>query len=159
MYNQLRRCKEKVKWKNLVWHQSNVPRHSFITWLLLQGRLETKDRVRKWLPGVDMKCVFCQEEESQGHLFFECEYRCVEESVEYGKPVKVTGKLQGLLLRLGFCATVYMVWQERNRRFHGKGSREQVAVWKRVVEDVVDRVRVCKGFKKTKLLRISLNVG
>ncbi|GAA0159927.1 hypothetical protein LIER_16600 [Lithospermum erythrorhizon] len=93
-------------------------------------RLETKDRVKKWLPNMNTKCLLYQEEESQGHLFFECEYTkgvwrrvlnmvnlyrgtwAFDRELDWLLKVKVAGRLQGLLL-------IYMeenVYSARKRR-------------------------------------------
>ncbi|GKU97317.1 hypothetical protein SLEP1_g10479 [Rubroshorea leprosula] len=41
-YNLLRVKQPKVNWHRLVWSSGNFPRHSFILWLVVRGRLKTK---------------------------------------------------------------------------------------------------------------------
>ncbi|GFS39914.1 hypothetical protein Acr_00g0065540 [Actinidia rufa] len=36
-------------WPNLVWHSSIIPRHSFIIWLGLKERLQTKDKLHEFI--------------------------------------------------------------------------------------------------------------
>ncbi|GAA0172354.1 intercellular signal molecule [Lithospermum erythrorhizon] len=140
MYEQLRHHGDSVKWKRLILQPSNIARHSFITWLLVRGRLETKDRVRKWLPRVDEKCVFFPEKENMQHLFFHCEYsgviwrkllgmlnvygdsQCWDQEIQWLMEWHGKGQLQTLLMKLGLCATVYCISQERNNRMHGMQS-------------------------------------
>ncbi|GKD29653.1 reverse transcriptase zinc-binding domain-containing protein, partial [Tanacetum coccineum] len=66
---------EKVPWYNVVWFSNMIPRHAFIVWLLMLGRLPTQDMISKWHPNKDMKCTLCNEEmDSHHHLFFKCKY-------------------------------------------------------------------------------------
>ncbi|GJZ23061.1 RNA-directed DNA polymerase, eukaryota, reverse transcriptase zinc-binding domain protein [Tanacetum coccineum] len=46
--------KETVKWWNLVWYTHCIPRHAFVLWLAIQGRLTTQDRLIKWYPGSEV---------------------------------------------------------------------------------------------------------
>jgi hypothetical protein len=64
-----------VFWHKLVWHKKAVPRHAFILWLAVLGRLPTKDVLSKHGHSVGTTCVLCgQEEESLDHLFFSCPF-------------------------------------------------------------------------------------
>ncbi|XP_059310254.1 uncharacterized protein LOC132061453 [Lycium ferocissimum] len=62
----------KVHWKSLVLGPHLIPRHTFITWLAVQGRLATVDRLQKWGIQVPTDCVLCQTStvETLSHLFF-----------------------------------------------------------------------------------------
>ena len=42
-YEMLKERKEKVKWAQQVWYCSNLPKHAFISWLAMRGRLQTKE--------------------------------------------------------------------------------------------------------------------
>lgn len=44
-FNCLFKPGQKLKWTNLVWSKSNLPRHSFTLWLALHKRLPTKDKL------------------------------------------------------------------------------------------------------------------
>ncbi|GKD11779.1 RNA-directed DNA polymerase, eukaryota, reverse transcriptase zinc-binding domain protein [Tanacetum coccineum] len=46
---------DEVIWKGLVWYTHCIPKHSFILWLAIHGRLATQDRVSKWYPGINMR--------------------------------------------------------------------------------------------------------
>ena len=71
-YNSLLTDGDKVKWAGQVWNRFNIPKHAFIFWLMLKGRLQTKDRLARFMK-IDTRCVICgQEEESSKHLFFQC---------------------------------------------------------------------------------------
>ncbi|GAA0148493.1 hypothetical protein LIER_36733 [Lithospermum erythrorhizon] len=65
---------EKVKWAKFLWHSFDISRHNFIIYFLVRGRLEIRDRVSKWLPNCERSYLFCEKEETQEHLFFDCVY-------------------------------------------------------------------------------------
>ncbi|PKI76232.1 hypothetical protein CRG98_003343 [Punica granatum] len=44
----LRTRKLKMEWRNAVWFEGQFPRSSFVSWLCVQNRLATKDRLLKW---------------------------------------------------------------------------------------------------------------
>ncbi|KAL9662864.1 hypothetical protein QQ045_027699 [Rhodiola kirilowii] len=64
--------KVNVNWNDLVWNGVAHPKHSFCTWLAIQKRLFTRDRM--WgLEGDQRNCSSCQSElESVDHIFFHC---------------------------------------------------------------------------------------
>lgn len=56
-----------------VWCSLATPKHIFFFWLAVQQKLFTRDRLVTCIPGIDMVCPVCnQEEESNLHLFFQC---------------------------------------------------------------------------------------
>ncbi|GAA0168214.1 reverse transcriptase [Lithospermum erythrorhizon] len=87
----------KKRCAKVVWFRHNVPRHSFILWLLVLGRVETRDRVVKSKNGCELKCLFCDENESRNHVFFQCDF---------------SGNLQKMLLKVTTVAIVYWLWRE-----------------------------------------------
>ena len=65
----------KVLWYDYVWFSQYIPRHTFILWVAIKGRLKTKDRIAKWFNIHDQLCHLCKSEnESHNHLFFTCPY-------------------------------------------------------------------------------------
>ncbi|GJV89008.1 RNA-directed DNA polymerase, eukaryota, reverse transcriptase zinc-binding domain protein [Tanacetum coccineum] len=46
----------KVDWYNVIWFNKNIPRHAFVLWMALQGRLSTHDRIAAWKPNDVMQC-------------------------------------------------------------------------------------------------------
>lgn len=63
----------KLNWSKLIWFQHSVPRHSFISWLALQNRLTTLDKVMSWGSRQDPTCCFCKvADEIRDHLLFIC---------------------------------------------------------------------------------------
>ncbi|KAK9666229.1 hypothetical protein RND81_14G170000 [Saponaria officinalis] len=69
----------------MVWHpwlttRLFIPKHKFIAWLAVQGRLLTQDRLVRMGIACSNCCFLCgDKDESHYHLFFECEYsrKCV----------------------------------------------------------------------------------
>ncbi|GJX09125.1 reverse transcriptase zinc-binding domain-containing protein [Tanacetum coccineum] len=126
---------DKVAWYNVVWFSNMIPRHAFIVWLLIHGRLPTQDRISKWYPNRSMKCSLCCEEmDSHDHLFFKCKYAAKIWSVAKGKcQIKETSnewkrireeliKLPNkrniwiIIKKITYAACVYLIWHERNLR-------------------------------------------
>ncbi|GFZ19928.1 laccase 12 [Actinidia rufa] len=70
-YEFFRPRKIKLTWPKLVWQTSITPKHSFILWLGLKGRLLTRDKLQGYIE--DQTCPLCREmEETIDHLFFQC---------------------------------------------------------------------------------------
>ncbi|KAL9686472.1 hypothetical protein QQ045_023932 [Rhodiola kirilowii] len=71
-YELMVESEDKVNWNNLVWNGVAHPKHSFCTWLAIQKRLYTRDRI--WgLEEEQRICSCCNLElESVDHIFFNC---------------------------------------------------------------------------------------
>ncbi|CAN6937297.1 unnamed protein product [Brassica oleracea] len=64
-----------VSWYKAVWFSQKIPKHSFMAWLLLKGRMLTKDRLRSWGLQVPAECLLCgHAAETANHLFFDCQF-------------------------------------------------------------------------------------
>ncbi|GKC07265.1 RNA-directed DNA polymerase, eukaryota, reverse transcriptase zinc-binding domain protein [Tanacetum coccineum] len=65
----------KVDWHLLVWFAQSIPRHAFVTWLAIHGRLMTQDKLMMRKANEDLKCALCNQcSDSHNHLFFTCEF-------------------------------------------------------------------------------------
>ncbi|GJT01522.1 putative RNA-directed DNA polymerase [Tanacetum coccineum] len=145
----------KVIWYDHVWFSQCVPRHSFILWMAIKGRLKTQDRISRWMNVQDMRCPFCKLcKDSYSHLFFSCTIakRLWErlkgmarlEHVSNSWPqiissiVNMPAKntIWSVIQRLVFSAAVYFIWQERNMRLFGEVGRSDEVIFKLVVENV-----------------------
>lgn len=74
-WEQVRDHSPTVSWYKAVWFKESVPRSAFITWLVVQKRLPTRDRLRNWGLNVPASCVLCSSgTETHDHLFFGCAY-------------------------------------------------------------------------------------
>ncbi|XP_057249934.1 uncharacterized protein LOC130591055 [Beta vulgaris subsp. vulgaris] len=75
VYTDMRESIREVTWASGVWNRMNLPKHKFILWLGIQGRLKTKDTL--FLHGIspDNTCCICGNAgETHDHLFFGCEF-------------------------------------------------------------------------------------
>ncbi|XP_060181944.1 uncharacterized protein LOC132611538 [Lycium barbarum] len=126
----------KVQWKSITMGNGIIPRQQFITWLAIQHRLATVDRLAKWGIQVAKHCVLCDlgTKETLAHFFFDCRY-CSNiwsallrwlgitrhstswyiEIAWLSQRVK-SARPKAEILRFLFNATIYHVWLERNAR-------------------------------------------
>jgi len=133
-----------VDWCDLVWFSYCIPRHAFILWLAFKQRLKTQDLILQWdvNPHIDVLFPFCNTQpDSHAHLFFDCSFstqvwNCVvqkagllqrpaswEMIVDRLKPRARKKSMQNVIDKLIFAASVYYIWQERNKRLFTKLSR------------------------------------
>lgn len=140
-YNAIRIKFAKVWWHNVVWTKQIFPRHGFILWLIMRGRLKTKAYLARLHIGADDRCSFCQSKSEEiDHLFFECDYtksvwskvlshysiirnpQCWRTEIQWFKRrTRGRSKTQKMLKTL-LAATLYFLWMERNRRVHDKNA-------------------------------------
>ncbi|XP_060194897.1 uncharacterized protein LOC132624083 [Lycium barbarum] len=133
-YKILRGAVTTVPWRGLVCHNVACPKHVFILWLALLGRMRTKDLPLKWGMGINGTCVLCNNQpETIEHLYFECTYsheiwlRILQwlgwqrTILDWGREwnwVQQHSKSKNPrnVLKACFAAVVYEVWCERNSR-------------------------------------------
>ncbi|XP_074313920.1 uncharacterized protein LOC141649121 [Silene latifolia] len=74
-YNWLGEEEPKVDWHSFVWQSEGLPKHQFISWLYVQKRLLTKDRLSRLFNCSELLCSLCLDaDEDHDHLFFSCSY-------------------------------------------------------------------------------------
>lgn len=138
----------KVLWHKVVWFSAHVPKCSFVTWLAIQNRLATADRLVSFGLNVPPHCGLCPGSESHDHLFFNCPFtnhvwNTIQAKLHVTWPARswadwVThlssfkGKsLKSVITRLGFTVTVYHIWIERNwRKFQNQSCTWEIVVHK-----------------------------
>ncbi|GAA0153234.1 hypothetical protein LIER_37640 [Lithospermum erythrorhizon] len=74
LWGEMRTKVPRVPWAKWLWSNNNIPRHVFVTWLLFQDKLSTRNRVSRWGMQISTQCSFCSCLESQDHLFFACKF-------------------------------------------------------------------------------------
>lgn len=75
IYEQWRPTSADVPWAKHIWGAHHLPRHSFITWIALQERLPTLQRLLDWGITDSSTCKLCgTAAETESHLLFECQY-------------------------------------------------------------------------------------
>ncbi|XP_019233568.1 PREDICTED: uncharacterized protein LOC109214136 [Nicotiana attenuata] len=123
----------------------NIPKHSFICWLVMQRKLLTKDRTMRMKITEDSDCMLCgRNTETIDHLYFECTFSkmCLKEVCKWlGMNIKNT-KVNGIWKRMArkangrigraftrsvLAAVIYQIWRARNEAvWKGKVQRPQV---------------------------------
>lgn len=71
---------EKWPWSRWIWCKGILPKHSFICWLAMHGRLLTKERLHRIGICQDDNCQLCGDApETVVHIYFECTFskRCI----------------------------------------------------------------------------------
>ncbi|KAJ8420079.1 hypothetical protein Cgig2_019935 [Carnegiea gigantea] len=128
----------KVPWTKLIWARLNIPRNAFISWVLINHRLPTKQRLSKFQPQTDTLCVLCSaEEEDEDHLFHSCNYaKTIWKELRQWwrhtpnvqnsslllrglKQSKGPGALKQITSAI-ITATFYHIWSARNHRIFKK---------------------------------------
>ncbi|GJS13862.1 RNA-directed DNA polymerase, eukaryota, reverse transcriptase zinc-binding domain protein [Tanacetum coccineum] len=90
-----------------------IPRHTFILWLAVQGKLMTQDRMERWHNTTDLKCALCKNyADSHDHLFFKCDFALKVWKDMLKKSYKLQDKIQ--LMEI-----VAIISNERNRNSIG----------------------------------------
>ena len=166
-WKQIRVNKPIKPWTKVIWFSLGVPRFAFITWLAVNNRLSTGDRMRSW--GQVQGCLSCGEpNETRDLPFFACPYT-------YTLWIEVVGTLLGrppdpdwgstlehltthsfsylgyILLRLVFQASIYMIWRERNDRRHLKKPRQHHQLAKIIDKTVRNRFLATTYWEKQRL--------
>ncbi|XP_023746183.1 uncharacterized protein LOC111894340 [Lactuca sativa] len=130
-----------VDWYDLVWFQNKIPSHCFILRLAILGRLRTQDRMKRWKDSIDLSCVFCNSQmDFHSHLFFDCKYpkevwNLMKDKVKInhrpGNWFEIINELQcalkkksisNFIKKTALAASIYHIWNERNKRLFGKQS-------------------------------------
>ncbi|GJU26824.1 RNA-directed DNA polymerase, eukaryota, reverse transcriptase zinc-binding domain protein [Tanacetum coccineum] len=157
----------KVNWSKVVWFNQLVPRHAFILWLAVQNKLLTQDRMEKWHKSNDLKCSLCKQcADSHDHLFFKCSYT-MKVWTEVREMTHQLGKLNHLndivaaiangkgannitnvINKLLLAATIYFLWQERNKRIFKDECRNEEELCK-----------IIKGAIKSKLMSLRVKMS
>lgn len=148
----------------LLWQRGHIPRHSFILWLAINNKLRTMDRIPVSMGLPSHACVLCnQGAEDHDHLFFQCSYTrgvwddlqakagitwpslswtlCIQwATTNYHHKHNASCKVARIML----AATVYFIWQERNRRIFSNQFKSRPCI----VQEIVQLIRThlsCMG--------------
>jgi len=146
---------DKVKWARIAWSSLNIPRHSFMTWVLLRNRIPVRARLARFT-NIKTQCQICQEEEeTQEHLFYNCKWlKEVWEAIgQWISTPRQSGQewLQLLLNCKGpqhqkriwnavFTATIYHIRDARNQLIFKDVAVDKLRMIKTIKEEVVQRI-------------------
>ena len=126
---------QKVQWSTQVWSRWIYHKHKYIFWMAMLNRFATRERLMRFMNMADVNCVMCMENhiENRKLIFFDCKFsaeclrrvkawlgwQCVatelEQLVKWVQRSKWS-KFKKQVVVVGLAATVYMVWQEHNKR-------------------------------------------
>lgn len=157
-YQWLRSNQLEVQWSKWVWNKLNVPKHSFLCWIIMWQRLNTRDRLRKIGLQVPPDCPLCAKyPETAEHIFLHCEYaeKCRQGLVQclsVNPPVAdldqfsqwlhkpTAGVFRCQVIQCVFSALLYHLWWQRNQAIWQNCLASHDAVVKRVKADAYWRV-------------------
>nr|XP_043623020.1 uncharacterized protein LOC122594653 [Erigeron canadensis] len=143
-----------IDWKDMVWFKHFNPRHAFILWLAVQGKLQTKDRIAKWCHN-SVQCVLCKvENETHEHMFFNCkfsadiwlrlrtfrwnmrDYIALQDIIQENVRIKKQNNIGTVVNKIIPAASVYQIWQERNVRIFQEKERNEESICNIIKESV-----------------------
>ncbi|KAK6128250.1 hypothetical protein DH2020_038009 [Rehmannia glutinosa] len=120
-------------WTTDIWRHYIPPKHSFILWLGIKGRLQTKDRLHYM--DIDRNYALCGiVPETLDHLFFQCNMTkqvwlqikkwlritramsTIKSALKYMKKEARESSWQSRAKKSALACTVYHIWTARNRR-------------------------------------------
>ncbi|RAL47739.1 hypothetical protein DM860_012364 [Cuscuta australis] len=132
-YDWLQGEPEHPKWIGLVWNKFSPPKFQHIIWLLMRGRLQTRERLSRFMT-INTRCVLCDsEEETDKHLFSKCGFAqamykgCFTrfnfqiehlnlDELEAGMQ-RIKGKKRAVFMAI-WAATAYGIWRARNKKMN-----------------------------------------
>lgn len=142
-----------MSWAAILWGPHNIPKVSFVTWMAILGRLNTRDRLRLFGISQSAECVFCKDScENHNHLFFDYPFSsriwtCIQSKLNVSWPVSqwpgitqhvaqsAQGKsIRAIIVKLAFTFTVYQLWIARNNRIFKKEMIPEEVVIKYIVD-------------------------
>ncbi|XP_022019057.1 uncharacterized protein LOC110919088 [Helianthus annuus] len=161
VWDDLRHSNNEVQWASVVWFPQAIPRHSFLLWLLVLRKLKTHDVMSRWNSGnMNLNLLCCslcsRGPDSHEHLFFECDEAkniwygvrgragmgAIQNSwndiFEYLLSIANSKKAANVIAKLVVGATVYFVWEERNRRLFTPKRRTK----EQLIEIILSTVRM-----------------
>ncbi|XP_074267056.1 uncharacterized protein LOC141590358 [Silene latifolia] len=120
----------KTGWSNLVWNNWNIPKHSFVAWMIMQDGLNIRTKLYAIGLCPDDTCILCGDQpETIAHLFSECKFTSkVKESIAewIGKPLPdlnalLSANKNRLQWKASACVQTafwYTIWFQRNNARH-----------------------------------------
>uniref|UniRef100_A0A803PG06 Reverse transcriptase zinc-binding domain-containing protein n=1 Tax=Cannabis sativa TaxID=3483 RepID=A0A803PG06_CANSA len=126
---------EKVDWCNEVWARINTPKHSFLTWLAIQQRLKTRDRLR---------CEFSQHclVQVKKWLQWRTQADTLQAVLKTVRKAKQT-KFRKNVKASSIAALVYLIWKARNE-----------LIWQKKVPKVEDLVQRLQQVVKNRTMLV-----
>ncbi|XP_074265679.1 uncharacterized protein LOC141588123 [Silene latifolia] len=143
-YELVRNKFQAVSWDKFVWSDWNVPKHSFVGWLIAREALQVKAKLFALGISQDDHCLICGSAgETHDHLFQQCSYsqrvlKMIADDVQVVLPAgalfagiwsQVKSGVQQKVVMCAVMAAVYSIWMQRNRvRVEGSLLRPEVLI-------------------------------
>ena len=120
-------------WFSFVWCKFTVPKYAFTTWLVVQEKLLTKDRMHNFHTNTNLRCVFCGfHTKTHRHIFCQCplirqifaiwnwSITTTWSDFIAGNVCSHTGlsNIEIDITYLFVSVVLFMIWRERNSRIH-----------------------------------------
>ncbi|XP_060178348.1 uncharacterized protein LOC132608330 [Lycium barbarum] len=154
-------------------NNAGCPRWVFVLYLIIQGKLYTRDRLLKWGMINDQTCPICEAtEESIQHLFFECptssyiwckilkwqgytrQAMSWHNELQWAVNFAANKGSKAEVYRMALAATVYYIWQLRNNKVFQNPSRTGDQVVRLIIQDVLCRANT---FHRLARMMVTLN--
>ncbi|XP_071694347.1 uncharacterized protein [Rutidosis leptorrhynchoides] len=174
VWSDLRINKSKVAWSHVIWFKGFEPKHAFILWLAALNRLNTQDRISKWMPNKNLSCCFCgMIHDSINHLFFRCDYsdaiwKKFKSMILFrGLPNHFEGIVNALAIypfsnnisnvvnRIVFAACVYFIWNERNGRLFKLKKKAANELYETIYDHVRFKLVTMKIRRSAAVLKVA----
>ncbi|XP_071739340.1 uncharacterized protein [Rutidosis leptorrhynchoides] len=175
VWETIRPRRDLVAWYYMVWYPQCIPRHSFLLWLFIGERLKTQDKIKSWEIDANkpLLCPLCQlVPDSHDHLFFSCPFAkdvwilikahmnvpfmCDgwRDIVALISPFSKRNLSRFIIVKLLFSASVYLIWQVRNRRLFKKGSKTVYQVYRDIFSTIRLKLMSIKWKRSASVLRM-----
>ncbi|XP_022030707.1 uncharacterized protein LOC110931630 [Helianthus annuus] len=178
VWHSIRHKDPEVNWCNIVWFSQCIPRHAFMMWLVMKGKLLTQDKILNWelsrRKNMNMMCcLLCYKNfDSHAHLFFECEYSSqvwliIRNKVGMStvRPIwadivdwllaRARSKAAGFFVaKILVAAALCFVWQERNARLFKNQLRPPEKIGEIILSTVRYKLMGAKLKSTTRVRRL-----
>ncbi|XP_049406369.1 uncharacterized protein LOC125870045 [Solanum stenotomum] len=145
--------RQQLETADLVWTAVALPKHRFMVWLAIQGRLLTQERKLKLHIQVDdTECCLCEEKvmETTKHLFEECKW---SKMFLDGIKEKHWKQFKKETIATISGAVLYHTWRARNwKKYKGKNVNTKDAVIQ-IKKEITERIQFLSNSKKAQRCR------
>ncbi|KAL2894454.1 hypothetical protein RDABS01_010363 [Bienertia sinuspersici] len=158
-YEWLRNNQNVVGWSKWVWNRLNIPKHSFMCWVIMWDRLQTRDKLRKIGIQVENHCPMCGlYQETADHLLVQCSYvrKCTQElnrslklfpqfqdldSMSNWLNRPTAGRVRCQVVQATSAALLYNIWIQRNKAICQGCLQHYNSVVKQIKSEVWMRIQ------------------
>ncbi|KAH0905945.1 hypothetical protein HID58_037772 [Brassica napus] len=136
IYDSIRESRPQVPWHRIVWLKKGIPKFKTLTWMFVQDRCPTRNRLLSWGLQTDPLCLLCNlHPECRNHIYFQCSFSMgvwrnlssklglIVSSDEWDDILQALIGLTGnkhlrYLTILAWQSAIHEIWRERNNKLH-----------------------------------------